>query len=134
MTDARQLSKRERQIMDAVYARGEATVAEVMAAIPDAPVSGAMRTLLRILERKGHLARRKRGRELVYRPIRGREPAGRSALARVLEVFFGGSLGDAVAAHLSDPRQAAKVTPEELRKLSDLIDQAREQGPGDATR
>ena len=124
MADPGQLSKRERQIMDAVYARGEATVLQIMDGIPDPPMRGALRTLLRILETKGHLTRRKHGREFIYRPTQNRSQAGRWALARVLNVFFGGSLGDAVAAHLSDPRRAAKLTPEELRRLSDLIDKA----------
>jgi predicted transcriptional regulator len=130
MADPRQLSKRERQIMDVIYARGEATVSEVEAGIPDPPMRGALRTLLRILETKGHLTRRKRGREFVYRPTQPRGQAGRSALGRVLDVFFGGSLGDAVAAHLSDPRRAARMTPEELRRLSDLIERAKK-GQGD---
>jgi predicted transcriptional regulator len=128
MADPGQLSKRERQIMDAVYARGEATISQVLAAIPDPPMRGALRTLLRILERKGHLARSTRGREIVYRPTQARGQAGRSALGRVLDVFFGGSLEHAVAAHLSDPRRAAKLTAEELRRLSDLIEKARKQG------
>src|SRR3954462_15207785 len=114
MADPRQLGKRERQIMDVIYARGEATVAQVIAGIPDPPARGALRTLLRILERKGHLTHRKRGREFVYRPTQARAQAGRSALGRVLDVFFGGSIGDAVAAHLSDPRRAAKLTDEDL--------------------
>jgi BlaI family transcriptional regulator, penicillinase repressor len=124
MSDPGQLSKRERQIMDAVYARGEATVAQVLEGIPDPPMRGALRTLLRILEHKGHLTHRKQGREFIYRPTRPRGQAGRSALGRVLDVFFGGSLGDAVAAHLSDPRRAARLSPEELRRLSDLIENA----------
>ena len=61
-------------------------------------------------------------------PRQPRGQAGRSALGRVLDVFFGGSLENAVAAHLSDPRRAAKMTPDELRRLSDLIDQAMRQG------
>lgn len=123
-----QLSKRERQIMDAVYARGEATVAQVLAGIPDPPMRGALRTLLRILEKKGYLTHRKQGREFIYRPTQARGRAGRSALGRVLDVFFGGSLEHAVAAHLSDPRRAARLTPDELRRISDLIENARKQG------
>ena len=126
MADPRQLSKRERQIMDAVYARGEATVSQIMDGIPDPPMRGALRTLLRILETKGHLRHTKLGREFIYRPTQARGQAGRSALGRVLDVFFGGSLEHAVAAHLSDPRRAA--SPEELRRLSDLIDKAMKQG------
>lgn len=126
MPDPGQLSKRERQIMDVVYARGEASVSQIIAGIPDPPMRGALRTLLRILENKGHLTHRKHGREFIYRPTQNRGQAGRSALGRVLDVFFGGSLGDAVAAHLSDPRRAARLTPEELHRLSDLIDKAAE--------
>jgi predicted transcriptional regulator len=122
MADPRQLSKRERQIMDVIYARGEASVSQILDGIPDPPMRGALRTLLRILEKKGHLAHRKHGREFIYKPTQNRGVAGRSALGRVLDVFFGGSLESAVAAHLNDPRRAAKISPEELRRLSDLIE------------
>ena len=71
--------------------------------IRDPPMRGALRTLLRIPERKGHLSHRSKGREFVYRAIQPRGKAGRLALARVLDVFFGGSLENAVAADLSDP-------------------------------
>jgi BlaI family transcriptional regulator, penicillinase repressor len=128
MPDAAQLSKRERQIMDVVYAHGEATVTQVLAGMPDAPVRGALRTLLRILERKGHLTHRQQGREFIYRPTQPRGQAGRSAFGRVLDVFFGGSLESAVAAHLSNPRRAGKLTIDELQRLSDLIEQAKKQG------
>jgi predicted transcriptional regulator len=128
MPDPAQLSKRERQIMDAVYAHGQATVNQILDGIPDPPMRGALRTMLRILERKGHLAHSKHGREFIYRPTQPRGQAGRSALERVLDVFFGGSLESAVAAHLSDPRRAAKLSQEELHRLSDLIDQAKNRG------
>jgi predicted transcriptional regulator len=128
MPDPLHLSKRERQIMDVVYALGEATVTQVLAGMPDPPIRGALRTLLRILEQKGHLSHRQQGREFVYRPTQPRGKAGRSALGRVLDVFFGGSLENAVAAHLSDPRRAGSLTPEELQRLSDLIDQAKKRG------
>src|SRR3954468_7077917 len=125
MSDPLQLSKRERQIMDVIYAHGgEATVTRVLAEMPDPPMRGALRTLLRIMERKGYLTHRQEGREFIYRPTKPRGQAGRSALGRVLDVFFGGSLEHAVAAHLSDPRQAAALTPDERRRLSDLIEKA----------
>jgi predicted transcriptional regulator len=128
MSDPRQLSKRERQIMDVVYAHGEASVSQVLAGIPDPPMRGALRTLLRILERKGHLTHRQEGREFIYRPTQPRGQAGRSAMGRVLDVFFNGSLESAVAAHLSDPRRAARLSAEELQRLSDLIEKAKKQG------
>jgi predicted transcriptional regulator len=128
MADPSQLSKRERQIMDVVYAHGEATVTQVLSEMPNPPMRGALRTLLRIMEQKGHLTHREQGREFVYRPTQPRATAGRSALGRVLDVFFGGSLESAVAAHLSDPRRAKKLSLEELQRLSDLIEQAKKEG------
>ena len=122
MADPVQLSKRERQIMDVIYARGEASVSQILEGIPDPPMRGALRTLMRILENKGHLTHRKLGREFIYKPTQNRGQAGRSALGRVLDVFFGGSLESAVAAHLSDPRRGGKISPEELRRLSNLIE------------
>jgi predicted transcriptional regulator len=123
-----QLSKRERQIMDVIYAHGEATITQVFAEMPDPPMRGALRTLLRIMEQKGHLTRREEGREVVYRPTQPRGRAGRSAMGRVLDVFFNGSLEQAVAAHLSDPSRKTKPTIEELRRLSDLIEEAKRKG------
>ncbi len=128
MPDPAQLSRRERQIMDVIYAHGEATVTQVLAEMPDPPMRGALRTLLRIMEQKGHITHRQQGREFIYRPTQPRGAAGRSAFERVLDVFFGGSLENAVAAHLSDARRARKLTREELHRLSTLIEQAKKEG------
>ena len=118
------LSRRERQIMDIVYARSEASALEVHGDLPDPPSKTAVRTLLRILEEKGHLKHRQEGMKYVYRPSRPRGRAGRSALRRVLQTFFDGSLEKAVAAHLGDP--ATAPSPAELERLAELIRQARE--------
>ncbi len=123
---AEQLSRRERQIMDVVYRRGQATATEVLAELPDPPGKTAVRTLLRILEEKGHLRHRQEGLAYVYLPSRPRDQAGRSALRRVLQTFFEGSLEKAVAAHLGD--SAADLAPDELRRLAELIRQARKKG------
>ena len=120
------LSRRERQIMDIVYARSEATAADVAAGLPNPPTKTAVRTLLRILEQKGHLTHRQDGLTFVYRASRTRARAGRSALRRVLRTFFDGSLEKAVAAHLGDA--ATELSPDELNRLADLIDQARKKG------
>jgi predicted transcriptional regulator len=114
--------------MDVIYARGEATITQVLAGIPDPPMRGALRTLLRIMDEKGHLKRRQEGREFVYRPTQPRGSAARLALGRVLDVFYNGSLEKAVAAHLSTPGRAKKVSREELQRLTDLIEQARQRG------
>ena len=118
------LSRRERQIMDIIYARSEASALEVQGDLPDPPSNTAVRTLLRILEAKGHLKHRQEGMKYIYRPSRPRGRAGRSALRRVLQTFFDGSLEKAVAAHLGDP--ATDLSPAELERLIDLIRQARQ--------
>ncbi len=119
------LSRRERQIMDIIFPLGQATVSQVVEAMVDAPTRTSVRTLMRILEDKGHLKHRKNGREYVYRPTRARKRAGRSALQRVISTFFDGSFEQAAAAHLSDPD--AKLTEQQRRRLTDLIDEAKEQ-------
>ena len=121
-----QLSRRERQIMDIVYRRGRATATEVLADLPDPPTKTSVRTLLRILEEKGHLVHRQEGLAYVYLPSRPRAQAGRSALRRVLQTFFDGSLAKAVAAHLGD--EASNLSADELKPLADLIRQARKKG------
>lgn len=120
------LSRRERQILDIVYARGEATAAQVVADLPDPPTKTAVRTLMRILEEKGHLTHRREGLAYVYRPSRARAQAGQSALRRVLRTFFGGSIQEALAAHLAD--DDAELSPDELEKLAALIRKARKEG------
>jgi predicted transcriptional regulator len=123
MNEFNQLSRRERQIMEIIYAQGEATATHVLENLPEAPTRTSVRTLLRILEEKGHLKHKKRSREFVFHPTRQRERAGQSAFHRVLQTFFDGSLEKAVAAHLSDP--GAEISPAELRRLSTLINQAK---------
>ena len=86
----RNLSRRERQIMDIVYAKGEATAAEVHEAIPDPPSKTSVRTLLRILETKGHLSHFEDGPRYVYRAVRSRERAWKIfAAARARYIFRG---------------------------------------------
>ena len=123
MDGQQHLSRRERQIMDAIYARGHASAIEVWQSLADRPSRTTVRTLLRILEEKGHLRHEKRSRQFIYRPVRPRRRAGQSALRRVLQTFFDGSLEKAVAAHLSNP--SGKLSDEELQRLVDLIKEAR---------
>ena len=123
MTSDDQLSRRERQIMQIIFARGEASATEVLSSMQDPPTRTSVRTFLRILEHKGYLKHRKRSREFIFRPTHERRQAGRSAFRRMLDTFFQGSLEKAVATHLSDPR--AGVSPEELRRLWLLIKQAK---------
>ena len=120
------LSRRERQIMDIVFAHGEATAIQITKELPDPPCSGAVRTMIRILESRGHLKHYQRGKEFVYQPTAPRKKAAGQALDRVLNVFFGGSLEDAVAAHMAE--HSKEISPEQLKRLASLIRKAREQG------
>ena len=125
------LSRRERQILDVVYALGRASAAEVVTRLPDAPSKTAVRTFLRILEEKGHLVHEEDGRTYVYRPCRPRERAGAGAFRRVLDVFFDGSLEQAVAAHLGE--SAANLDDAHLKRLAGLIREARKSRQTDPT-
>ncbi len=121
MSDPRQLSRRERQIMDAVFSRQRATVQEIRDALPEPPTPMAIRRMLAILMEKGFLKRQKRGREFVYLPRQTKRVAGIQALRQVLSTFFDGSVEAALAAHLEKP--GARLDRDELQRLSLLIDE-----------
>ena len=121
-----ELSARERQIMDALYRRGEATVAAIREDLPDPPSASAVRTMLLRLEEKGHLVRRDAGGRNVYAPTTPREDARRSALDRLVETFFDGSSLSTMAALLE--RADAELSEDELEELMRMIDEARERG------
>jgi predicted transcriptional regulator len=120
------LSRRERQIMDIVYQRGQATAAEVMDQLPDPPSYSAVRALLRVLEDKGHLRHEELGPRYVYLPTLPRDKARSSALKQLVQTFFEGSTEKAVAALLDMP--STRLSDEELDRLARLIDQARKEG------
>ena len=94
------LSRRERQIMDVIYRLERATAAEVLDRLPEPPSYSAVRTLLRILEEKGHLRHEQDGQRYVYLPTVPRDSAKESALKHVLRTFFDNSTEQAVAALL----------------------------------
>jgi predicted transcriptional regulator len=85
-----------------------------------------VRRMVHILEEKGHLKRREQGREVVYSPREAKDKAGRNAFQRVLVTFFGGSLEEALAAHLLSRKN--KVTREERKRLVNLIEEAKKEG------
>jgi predicted transcriptional regulator len=119
----RALSRRERQIMDILYARGRATAAEVHGALADPPSYSAVRALLRVLEDKGHVRHEADGPRYVFFPRVDRVRARRSAVRHLLQTFFNGSAADAVVALLDS--SSAKLTPEQLARIEALIDRAR---------
>jgi len=120
------LSRRERQIIDILYANGRATAAEVQAALPDPPSYSAVRAMLRILEDKGHVRHQQDGPRYVYLPTVARDNAKRSAMRHMLQTFFDGSAEQAISALLDD--ESTKMSDAELDRLARLIDQARRAG------
>ena len=122
----RDLSRRERQIMDILHRSGRATAAEVLDGLPDAPSYSAVRALLKILETKGHVKHEEEGRAYVYLPVVRRTDARQSALSHLLKTFFDNSAEQAVAALLAI--KGEKMSDAELNRMSQMIDDAKREG------
>ena len=120
------LSRRERQIMDVLYRLGRATAAEVHEAIPDPPGYSAVRAMLRVLEEKKHIRHEEKDLRYVFIPVVTREKARRSAARHLLDTFFDGSPGQAVATLLDVSE--SNLSHEELDRLAALIEKARKEG------
>jgi predicted transcriptional regulator len=119
-------SRREREIMDALYKLGHATAAQIVAEIPDPPSNTAVRTLLTILEKKGHVHHRLDGVRYIYAPSVARAKMAQKAVKSVLATFFDNSVEGVVAALLN--QQDTKISAAELDRLSALIEKAKEEG------
>lgn len=115
------LSRRERQIMDIVYARGTATSAEVLEAMSDPPGYSAVRALMRILAEKGLLKHRRVGLKYVFEPVVAARHARASALSRLVHSLFNNSPVSVVAALLDS--NELKISAGELKQLKELIAQ-----------
>ncbi|MCC6589612.1 MAG: BlaI/MecI/CopY family transcriptional regulator [Bryobacterales bacterium] len=126
MANAAKLSRRERQILEILYQRGSASVSDVREAMSDPPSYSAVRTLLAVLEQKGHVSHRADGLKYVYKPTVDREAARRSAVKHLLETYFGGSAEQIVAALLDV--EARSLTDEDLDRMSTMIEQAKKEG------
>lgn len=119
------LSKREQQIVELLYRRGAMTAAEIAPELPGGPAKSTVRTLLRILEERGHITHEEVAGTYVYRPVVAAPAAARRALSGVLGTFFGGSVKDAVAALLDQGEPLSEVEAAEIRTL---IERARQEG------
>jgi BlaI family penicillinase repressor len=122
-TQSAHLSRRERQIMDILYRAGRATAAEVRAGLHEAPSDSAVRTLLRILEEKGHVRHELEGLRFVYLPTVARDKAKRSALKHVIDTFFDGSASQVVAALVD--LAPGDLDKEEMARLQKVVDRAK---------
>jgi BlaI family transcriptional regulator, penicillinase repressor len=116
------LSRRERQILDVIYALGRATAADVQERLADAPTYTTIRGLLRILEEKGHVRHEDEGGRFVYIPTLTKQRAAKSALKHVVRTFFDDSPSRAMAALLGGQRD---VSDDEIARLEELIARAR---------
>lgn len=116
------VGKRERQIVEAVYRLGEASVAEAREALVDPPSYSAVRAMLGLLVEKGVLKYRQDGMRYLYRPALPLQKARRSAMERVMSTFFAGQPLDAVAALLDV--SSADLTGDDLKRMKLLIEQA----------
>ena len=119
-------SRREREILEALYKLGKASAAEIREQVPDAPTYTAIRTHLSILEKKGHVRHVSDGTRYIYEPLVAREQMGRRAIDSLLKTFFDNSVERAVAAMLT--REDANIPREDLDRLAHLIEKAKRGG------
>ncbi len=114
------LSRRERQIMDAIYTLGQASAAQVLEILPDPPSLSSVRKLILILEQRGHLHHVQQAQHFIYIPTQPRQSAARSAMKQVLTTFFGGNLETAVATLLTEAE--TELSEDEAARLYNLIE------------
>ena len=126
MAELQNLTRRERQIMDIVYRRGQASVADVMDELPQAPGYSAVRAMLRKLEDKGHLRHDEQGARYVYEATVPRDTVREGALDRMVRTFFDGSPSKTVAALLD--LKSEELSEQELASLAEMIERARRKG------
>ncbi|HEY3379020.1 MAG TPA: BlaI/MecI/CopY family transcriptional regulator [Armatimonadota bacterium] len=126
MQETSALSRRERQIMEVIYTRGQASANEVLAGLADPPSYSAVRTLLGILEQKGYVRHIRERGKYIYLPTTPRDKAGQDALQRVLQTYYDGSLAKAAAA-LFDASERT-LSEDEVQRLTRMIAQAKEEG------
>jgi predicted transcriptional regulator len=119
-------SRREREIMEALYTLGKATAAQILEQMADPPTYTAIRTQLTILEKKGHVRHVSDGTRYIYEPLVGREQMGRRAIDSLLTTFFDNSVERAVAALIT--RKDAEISNDELERLQSLIEKAKREG------
>jgi BlaI family transcriptional regulator, penicillinase repressor len=124
-SSALQLGKRERQIVEALYRLGEASVAQVLAELPDPPSYSAVRAMLNLLVRKQVVVVRQEGKRYLYRAAAPKDKVRRSALRGLVRTFFGSAPVDAVAALLDG--SAGKLSSDDLRRVRDLIGKAEQE-------
>jgi BlaI family penicillinase repressor len=125
-TDLRELTRRERQIMEIVYRLGRATAIDVMSSLPGRPANATVRTMLNVLEEKGYLRHETEKGRYIYIPTIPLAKAGKSALDNVLETFFKGAEASAVISILT--KADANLTEDERKRILEIIEESRKGG------
>lgn len=120
------LTRREREIMDIVYRLGRASAQDVLDNLAEPPGYSAVRALLRLLEERGHVKHVEEGARYVFLPAVARGEARKKALAHVVSTFFGGSVEQAMLTLVESSR--AKLSKEDLDRLAEIVEQARQEG------
>jgi predicted transcriptional regulator len=120
------LTRREREIMDIVYRLGRASAQDVLNNLAEPPSYSAVRALLRLLEERGHVKHVEEGARYVYLPAVARGEARKKAIAHVVSTFFGGSVEQAMLTLVESSR--AKLSKDELDRLAEIVEQARQEG------
>ena len=120
------LSRREAQILEILYRRGRASVADLRAELPDAPSASAVRKLLDILERRGHVRHESDGTRHLFTPVVTLARARRSALRQLLDTFFGGSAEGAMVALLD--LAGGRISEEALERIAQRAARAKSEG------
>lgn len=123
---AQELGRRERQIHDIIFRLGEASVSDVLAEMHDPPAYDSVRTMIRLLEKKGFVRHRRDGNRYVYSPTQSHKTASQSALQHLMKTFFQSSVADTLAAAID--LESDNLSDEELTRLESLIAQARKEG------
>jgi len=128
LADDRDLTRRERQIMDILYRLGRATAADVMRELSGEPNYSTVRTQLRVLEEKGHVRHEEEGLRYIYSPAQPRTAARKSALRHLVDTFFDGSAEETVAALIGG--DASKLSREELDRIAALVSKLKDSKGG----
>jgi predicted transcriptional regulator len=120
------LTEAELRLMKILWLRGESVVSDLVAAMPEGETLAynSVLTTVRILEQKGYVEHRQEGRAFVYRPCVVEQEAGRSEVRHVLSRFFGNSRERLLLSLLGDE----EISPEELQRLREAIQNAAEDG------
>lgn len=119
-------TRREEQIMDIIFRKGEASVADLERLLPGSPTSGAVRRMLNILYEKGAVDYRHEGAKKIYRATIEKNEAGTKALSHVVDTFFGGSAASTMGALFNSSK--IDLSKNEKEMLARLIKKAKEKG------